>query len=603
MSQAIVVPHTHWDREWYAPFETMRFHLVRFLDELVETLEREPELPVFLLDGQAVIVEDYLQIRRGMRDRVEALVRAGRLVPGPFYVQPDEFHVSGEAIVRNLLHGIAASRELGYVMREGYLPDTFGHVAQLPQILAGFGIDTFYAMRGFGLDADGTGSELWWEAPDGSRALAEWLTESYSNAAVLTPDPATTALHHGTLVRYDDLRELLDRLGPRSPSGVLLLLNGGDHLRVQDDLPATVAKLDGQVGPELRLGGLEEFHALRAAADVERPVIRGELRRGARHDVFEGIASTRTPMKAAAERVAALLDVAERLDAIAHRVDGTTSLDSLRHAWREHLKNHAHDSACGCCVDEVHAEMATRFTTIGQLATAVRDDALERIAHNVAGDRGGIPLVVVNPSGHPRSGRVAVDVCPDLDAPLGERRFGWTQGPGVDWAGWSVRDAAGEPVPFTVERGVGYAVADPLDRRKELGRDRFTVAVADLPALSATTLHLVPEPAPVTPPVADPVLDAGFAPDGTVWITDRATGRRWAGLLELLDDADAGDTYGHGPLGDAPLTSRDATWLVGADGRSAATTLTVPRGAAGGDDAGRRRGPGGGRAHRRQHRP
>src|SRR5690606_38050555 len=151
---AVVVPHVHWDREWYEPFEVMRFHLVRFLDELVDTLEAEPDLPAFLLDGQAVIVEDYLEVRRAQRDRLTALVRAGRLRPGPFYVQPDEFHVSGEGLVRNLLIGCRVSAELGWVMREGYLPDTFGHVHQLPQILRGFGISTFYAMRGFGQDVD-----------------------------------------------------------------------------------------------------------------------------------------------------------------------------------------------------------------------------------------------------------------------------------------------------------------------------------------------------------------------------------------------------------------------------------------------------------------
>ena len=145
---AVLVPHTHWDREWYAPFEAMRFHLLQFLDEVVEVLEQEPELPVFLLDGQAVMLEDYLEVRRTQRDRVLALVAAGRLRPGPFYVQPDEFHVSGEAIVRNLLVGIAVSREFGWVMREGYLPDTFGHVSQLPQILRGFGIETLLDRSG-----------------------------------------------------------------------------------------------------------------------------------------------------------------------------------------------------------------------------------------------------------------------------------------------------------------------------------------------------------------------------------------------------------------------------------------------------------------------
>jgi mannosylglycerate hydrolase len=274
---AIVVPHTHWDREWYAPLETMRFHLVRFFDELLDTVETDPDLPTFLLDGQAVIIEDYLEVRRDQRDRVARLVAAGRLRPGPNYVQPDEFHVSGEALVRNLLLGCQVAGEFGWVMREGYLPDTFGHVHQLPQILRGFGIETFYAMRGFCEDPDSFGSQFWWEAPDGSAVLVEWLTESYSNAAVLAPDPDQMRLHHGAIVRYDSLAELLQRLGQRAPTGVLLLLNGGDHLRMQGDLPAMVRSLNAGVPTDIRLGGLEEFHQLVASGPLPETVLRGEL--------------------------------------------------------------------------------------------------------------------------------------------------------------------------------------------------------------------------------------------------------------------------------------------------------------------------------------
>lgn len=595
---AVVVPHTHWDREWYAPFETMRFQLVRFFDQLVETLESEPSIPAFVLDGQAVIVEDYLEIRPSQRPRVAALVAAGRLRPGPFYVQPDEFHVSGEAIVRNLVQGIAASGELGWVMREGYLPDTFGHVAQLPQILRGFGIETFYAMRGFGQDASALGSEFWWEAPDGSRVLVEWLTESYSNAAVLTPDPEGTSLHHGALVQYDSLPELLGRLDERSRTGVLLLLNGGDHLRVQRDLPAIVRSLDRGVDVDLQLGGLEEFHALTAARPAPSAVVRGELRHGGRVDVFDGIGSTRTPMKSVNDHVEAhLAGVAERLDALAWLVDGSTSMDSLRYAWRELLKNHAHDSICGCSVDEVHREMAMRYAKVSQVSEAVAQDALERLAHAVAPEAAAnaVPIVVVNLSSHPRSGVVDVDVLPDLDAPVGERLFGWLQGAGVDWSGYALISAAGDRVPFSVAREADVVVADPLDRRKELLRDRITFSVDWVPALGAATYVLVPEPgSTAVVPVAaaavtrsenalhNGILRVEVAADGTLSLTHLASGRNTVGLLEFLDDGDAGDEYSFGPVpGDSSISSRTASWSVTAchapNALRTTAALIVPR--------------------------
>ena len=594
---AVVVPHTHWDREWYAPFETMRFQLVQFLDELIDVLEQEPDLPAFLLDGQAVMLEDYLEVRRGQRARVCALVAAGRLRPGPFYVQADEFHTSGEAIVRNLLMGIAVSREFGWVMREGYLPDTFGHVHQLPQVLRGFGIDTFYAMRGFGEDLEATGSQFWWRSPDGTRVLVEWLTESYSNAAIVTGDPATMALRHGVLVGYDSLPELLDRLASRSATGALLLLNGGDHLRVQRDLPHLVGALDDGVPEQLRLGGLEEFHDLVAARPLPDRVVQGELRSGARHDVFDGIGSTRTPMKAVNERTESYLTgVAERLDALASVLDGRSSADSLRYAWRELLKNYAHDSICGCSVDAVHEEMGLRFAKVGQAARAVGEHALARLARAAAPlpTPGVVPVVAVNPSAFPRTDRVEAEIVFDVTAPLGQRRFGYVQAEGARPEDLRLVDAHGQQVPFTVVAAEEVTVADALNRRKELLRDRISFLATDVPALGTALYRLVPTLAAhrdALPPddtvqrteraLQNDVLRVEVSADGTLVITDLLTGRRSEGLLELLDDGDAGDEYGAGPLpDDYPLSSRDATWTVqaGPDRHSllARAVLSVP---------------------------
>lgn len=570
----VVVPHTHWDREWYAPFETMRFHLVRFFDELLDLLEADPRVPVFLLDGQSVLLEDYLDVRRDQRARVTRLVRAGRIRPGPSYVQPDEFHVSGEALVRNLLVGCQVAREFGWVMREGYLPDTFGHVHQLPQILRGFGIETFYAMRGFGDDPDQLGSQFWWEAPDGSRVLTEWLTESYSNAAVLAGDGDQMTLHHGALVRYDTLTELLGRMAPRAATGVLLLLNGGDHLRLQHDVSGMVASLAADADVDIRLGGLEEFHELVAAGPPPQAVLHGELRYGRTHAVFDGIGSTRTPLKGLNARTEAHLSgVAERVDALATLVDDRSSADSLRHAWRELLKNYAHDSICGCSVDEVHDEMRTRLVMVGQVSHAVAEDAVARIATGTAPLGAGteIPLVVVNPSGHVRSGPVSVDVVPDLDAPVGERLFGWNQRPGVDLGRWELVDHRGRPLAFTHTPAARLQVADVLDRRKELLLDRIGFLAMDVPALGTAVYHLVPRPTRQldaasyddqvpSPRPAPSLLDNGILrveveTGGTVAVLDHRSGARFSGLLALLDDGDAGDEYGFAPLpGDLPVS-------------------------------------------------
>ena len=134
----VVVPHTHWDREWYLPFEAFRARLVRMMDALLALLDRDPEYKHFVLDGQTIPLDDYLEIRPERRADIERLVKAGRLLIGPGYVLPDEFLIGGESHIRNLQFGLRSATAYGGAMMVGYSPDAFGHIAHLPAILRGF---------------------------------------------------------------------------------------------------------------------------------------------------------------------------------------------------------------------------------------------------------------------------------------------------------------------------------------------------------------------------------------------------------------------------------------------------------------------------------
>jgi mannosylglycerate hydrolase len=185
LAPVYIVSHTHWDREWYWPFRRFRVNLERVVHQVLEELESDPEFRHFLLDGQAVLLEDYLGVRPEDRRRLAALVQAGKLAVGPWYVLPDEFLVSGEATVRNLLTGHRIANAFGACQKVGYLPDSFGHIAQLPQILRRAGIDSFVFTRGHGDEAAELGLEFTWRAPDGSEVLAVHQCEGYCNAGSL----------------------------------------------------------------------------------------------------------------------------------------------------------------------------------------------------------------------------------------------------------------------------------------------------------------------------------------------------------------------------------------------------------------------------------
>src|SRR5580693_3654069 len=181
-----IVPHTHWDREWYKSYQDFRLNLVDMVDLLIPLLESDPSYSYFMLDGQMAVVDDYLEIRPEAEDRMRALAGAGRLSMGPWYILLDEFLVSGETIIRDLQMGLRRSAAFGGPTEIGYLPDMFGHVAQMPQILALAGFEHTVVWRGVPSVIDKTG--FLWEAPDGSTVRAEYLPVGYGNGAAIPND-------------------------------------------------------------------------------------------------------------------------------------------------------------------------------------------------------------------------------------------------------------------------------------------------------------------------------------------------------------------------------------------------------------------------------
>lgn len=179
-----VICHTHWDREWYLTFQQFRLRLVHLVDGLLDILAEDRNYKHFMLDGQTIMLGDYLIMRPEAEDTIMEHVRNGRILIGPWHILPDMFLVSPEAHIRNLLAGDREARKFGQKMIIGYMPDSFGHIGQMPQILRGFGIDNACLWRGL----NDQPAEFWWQSPDGSRVLLMYLRDSYSNGAGLNAE-------------------------------------------------------------------------------------------------------------------------------------------------------------------------------------------------------------------------------------------------------------------------------------------------------------------------------------------------------------------------------------------------------------------------------
>lgn len=406
-----VVAHSHWDREWYVPFETYRVQLLSMMDGLLDLLESESDYEYFHLDGQMAVLEDYLESRPEARPRVEALVSSGRLGVGPWYVLMDEFCVSAETIVRNLQLGMARRRAIGgdataAAPAVGYLPDMFGHVGQMPQILGQAGIHHAVVWRG--VPAAVASRAFWWAAPDRSRVRAEYLPVGYASGAFL-PKRAEDLVRR--LCAYE--RELEHLIGP---SGDILLMSGGDHQAPQAWLGPLLREANAtQDRYRFQQTRLSDFLASQLTEGLGE--WSGELRSGARAPLLMGVLSNRVDVKqAAATCETALERLAEPLAALWLPPD-LWPADLLDRAWLEVIRNSAHDSVCACSTDQVVRAVLHRYDNASAMAEAIRASAtaIAGVATASAGH------VLVNPLPFARGGVVELDL-PGTVAPAGAQQ-------------------------------------------------------------------------------------------------------------------------------------------------------------------------------------
>jgi mannosylglycerate hydrolase len=501
LRRCFVVPHTHWDREWYLPFEQFQLRLGFVVDEVLDVLERDPEYTSFTLDGQAVVIEDYLEARPENEGRLRALLASGRLEVGPSYILPDELLVAGESLVRNLLLGAIVCKRFGARPSPvGYLPDSFGHPLQLPQILAGFGIDSFIFSRGLGDELDELGVIFRWRAPDGSEVLAIQQLASYSN--------------FGHLGDADDAQERVESIQERfgaqlARAGVheLLLCAGDDHVRIRPDLPALCAELEAQrPGTEFVIAGYRDY--VDALEPAPLPAWSGELLGSRLQNILRGVNSARLYLKRANEMAESRLLAVETLGALRTLHTGERfPIDDFRLAWGRLLRCQPHDSICGCSCDEVHRDMLVRYELLERTVAALARRALAGLRTD-PDDEGSVKVGVVNV--------------------LPERRRGLVEIAGmepvvVELDGFSARTIDLTPAPAPAGAADGAAGA-------AIESDRFRAEAGD---------------------------------DGTLTVLDKRTGQRFEHLHRLEDELDMGDLYNFCPVdGAAPWRSGSAATRV-----------------------------------------
>jgi alpha-mannosidase len=552
LTDTFLVSHFHWDREWYRTFEEFRARLVDAIDAVLDLLDADPGF-CFVLDGQAIVIDDYLAVRPTQTARLRAGVAAGRLGIGPWYVQPDSLLPSGEAHVRNLLIGRSACAEYGPASTVAYVPDSFGHPAQFPQLFAGFGLDPFVYWRGNGSEIDTLAPRYAWRAPDGSVVRAWWLAEGYFAAGGLDADDDVTA----TAAR---VQSLIDKLGG-SP---VLLMNGFDHLPA-DAHTAEVATVVGASRVLLDRAAA----ALPPAADL--PVWSGALVGGRIANLLPGVWSSRMPLKLRSRAIETLLTSWTEPWAAFGRVLGLPDeRPSLDLAWKSLLQNQAHDSIGGCSIDAVHERMDARYDDAEGLGRATVTRVLERLAgRNTVRDtpwQETQDVLVFNASAAARTDivRVPLEGFPPWRIsvtrfdfhPLGMPSFG---GVTVDGAPARLVRSEDPARPRFLASAGGLDVEFVARDVPALGCARYTVAPAD----------------PSPDDVDDGRAIEGIRADGDGTLSITIGGRTYEGLFGIEDAVDRGDSYDADP--DPPRRLRAVTSIERVRHASGIERLVVTR--------------------------
>lgn len=540
MKKFVVISHTHWDREWYMPFQQFRLRLVDLIDRLIDIVQKD-ESYIFHLDAQTIVLEDYLELRPDNKQLLKELISAGNLRVGPWYLQNDFYLTAGEATIRNLQIGTAIAEEFGKCSKVGYAPDQFGNVSQLPQILKGFGIDSFVFGRGYTQfeTVDGVRrpkalpTEFIWQGTDGTEAIAIHLKHWYNNAQRI---PGELELAQLLLDINEQCFEGLNA------SPYVLLMNGVDHLEAQDDVNEIIAALN-EKGYDIAQKSLDEYIECVQNAVAGKQLYKhvGALNYGEDYSLLKGCWSSRIYLKKAnVEAEGLIINKLQPLYAYLENsgFKGVYPVHELNYLWKSLLKNHPHDSICGCSVDAVHSHMEDRYNSIQELGQPLLERGMKLLA-----------LHSPHPMADDKNYSVTVFNCTEkTQTAVVEATLNFTEAV-EDFA---IYDAEGKPVEYEVADKFNrpYDVFSPLNLPGILDVNTYVIRfiVKNLPSYSSTVYAVVlgEKGAQICNKCPESLENGKYrisVEGGELVIEDKQTGEKYLSPIMIEDCIDRGDAY------------------------------------------------------------
>jgi mannosylglycerate hydrolase len=522
-----VIPHTHWDYEWYFTQPESSVQLVYHMDDLFKAFE-SGQINHYILDGQMSILDDYLELAPDRREELQHWIRTGHLNIGPWYTQTDQMIISGESIVRNLLLGIRSASHLGHCWMMGYVPDAFGQSMDMPKIYNGFGIRRCVFWRGLSSDQCAS-REFSWQSEDGSEVDCYQLRNGYYQAepqiAGQEPDAIVATLAEGT--RYSHIP----------------LPYGADQIKVDLQLQHHIEHYNQQSQEEHQF--LEStydalFDAFRHE-HLQNRVVQGEMLDAQYSKIHRSIYSTRYDHKQLNDQIETRLTLQlEPFMLMAHRAGIPYKQSMINQIWKNLIRCHAHDSAGGCNSDRTNQNILQRLIQADQMSSACLDYLVRNLSESMAQHQSADHLFLYNTLPYPRCERCIIGI--DTASPYftiqdedqqdihcsimqTERRYRGT-----------IRRNASEQDEslYYFHHDVELNVTLPA-----LGYRRFHLSEQHVPSASSTTCHTQN---PSTMGISNSHCQIEFA-NGQLVFTEQSTRTCWPDFLTIRDMGDDGDNY------------------------------------------------------------
>lgn len=531
-----VVPHSHWDREWYFTTSRSKIYLMKDLKDILNTLENDKDFKYFMLDAQASLLDDYIKWRPQDKERITKLVKEKKLIIGPWYTQSDQLVISGESIVRNMYYGMKRCEEFGGYMNVGYVPDSFGQSGNMPQIYKDFGINDTLFWRGVSDDMV-KHTDFNWKGDDGSIVFTTQIPFGYYIGGNIPEDT----------MKSEEFwqKECFEKAGKGSSTKHIYFPNGFDQAPIRTNLPKLIKERNEKDSEnEYVISSIEDYIRDVKKENPTLEEVQGELVIAKHMRIHKSIFSSRSDLKVLNTQVQNYVtNIMEPLLALSYRLGNDYPHHVVEEIWKLLFENAAHDSIGSCISDTANEDVYMRYKQARDLAINLVELHSRQIATDIK-NNADMTFTLINSLPQNREDTVIVK----------------TYIPGGDF---TIVDEKGNKIDYTIIESrdlTDYVLSQTIKlnpSRKFYIPDQVLEAVIaiktiDVPALGYVQYSINPNdkgsiPIKNVDHMENEFYTISVAENGSLTVLDKENNMQYKNQAILVENGDDGDSFNYSP--------------------------------------------------------